>query len=109
VASSEDRDQAALTKGESRAIESVQRHLESGKSYIGPVLRVTFPAANTRLDIAHRLGVIPDGYELVFADAEIHATPGVLWTTTIAYLQANAANTHALVRFYVLREDVIDA
>jgi hypothetical protein len=93
----------------SRAIESVTRHLESGRSFLGPVLRVVFAAANTQRDIAHGLGVIPDGYEIIFADAEIHATPGKLWTPVLAYLQADAANARALIRFYMLREAPIDA
>lgn len=92
-----------------RAVEQVTRHLETGRAFLGAVLQVTFPAANSKRDIAHGLGVVPDGYEIVFADAEIHASPGQLWTPDVAYLQANAANSRALVRFYVLREVPIDA
>jgi hypothetical protein len=92
-----------------RAVETIARGLSTGRAFLGPVLRLTFVAANTQRDIQHRLGVTPSGYEVIFADAELHATPGKLWTPTLAYLQANAANAHALVRFYVLREDVIDA
>jgi len=74
--------------------------------YSRPLL-VTFPAANTRRDIAHTLTVVPSGYVVLWADAEIHATPGVLWTPDVAYLQANAANAHALLLFLVTREEAV--
>lgn len=99
----------ALEKSDARAVEAVARHLVTGRVALGAPLRVTFVAANTRRDIAHGLGMIPDGYEIVMADAEVHATPGAPWTTTIAYLQAAAANAHAIVRFYTLREVPVDA
>lgn len=98
-----------VSSSDARALESVTRHLVTGRAFLGVPLRVTFVAANTKRDIAHGLGVIPDGYEIILADAEIHATPDVLWTPTIAYLQAAVANAHAIVRFYTLREVPIDA
>lgn len=67
-------------------------------------LRVTFPVLNSRLDIAHTLGAVPDGYVLVWADAAVIATPGTLWTPTTAYLQAGSNNAHAIVIFFTLRE-----
>lgn len=72
-------------------------------------LRVTFPVATTRRDIAHTLGVVPDGYLLLWADAAITATPGTLWTPTTAYLSAGANNAHAIVIFFTLREVPTDA
>lgn len=91
------------------AIDAAARHLESGKTYVGRPLRITFAAANTPRDIAHGLGVVPDGYEVFWADAEVHAANPTSWSTTVAYLQANAAYAHAVVRFFVLREDPVDA
>lgn len=64
----------------------------------------TFPAANTRRDIAHGLGQVPHGYHVVRADGVVHAEPGVLWTKDLAYLRATAANVHATFIFYTLRE-----
>lgn len=98
-----------LTVQESRAIELVTRGMVTGIATLGRPLRVTFAAANTKRDIAHGLGVIPDGYRIVMADAEVHATPGALWTPTLAYLQAAADNTHAIIQFYTLREAPLDA
>lgn len=68
-------------------------------------LRVTFPAANTRRDVAHGLGAIPTGMLVIWNDAAIQAVMGVAWTPTLAYVQANAANAHATIMFFVSRED----
>lgn len=81
----------------------IQEAQGDGDHY-GLPLAVTFTAANTARDIVHGLGVVPDGYSLVFADAEIHAVPGKLWTDTLAYLQASTDNAHAIIRFRVLRQ-----
>lgn len=72
-------------------------------------LRVTFPVAATMRDVAHTLGVIPDGYLVLWADATITATPGKLWTPTTAYLQAGANNAHAILIFFITREVPTDA
>jgi len=72
---------------------------------VGPVLQVTFPAANTRRDIPHGLGVVPDGYLVVLQNGGvIIATDVHLWTTEAAWLQASAANTIARVVFFALQE-----
>lgn len=99
---------ARLTFEDRAAIDAATRHLESGRAFVGRPLRLTFVAANTPRDIEHGLGVIPDGYEIIFADGEVHASAN-LWSPTTAWLQANAANTHAIVRFFTLREDPLDA
>lgn len=69
-------------------------------------LRVMFPVANVRRDIAHGLGVIPSGYHVIWSDAPITAVAGLNWTPTIAYLQAPTANARAIIIFLVLRESV---
>lgn len=90
-------------------MDQVTAGLVTRRSLVGPVLRVVFAVANTPRDVLHQLGVIPDGYEILLADAEIHATPGALWTPTRAYLQANGNNARALLRFYTINEEPTDA
>lgn len=70
----------------------------------GPVVSVTFPAANTKRDVVHGLEQVPDGYHIVWADGVVHAEPGVLWTKNLAYLRATAVNVHAKIVFFTLRE-----
>jgi hypothetical protein len=65
---------------------------------------VRFPLADTPRDIAHGCGAIPVGVEVVYANATIIATPGARWTRDRAWLQANAANATARVRFLVTSE-----
>lgn len=76
-------------------------------SYWGAFSRpidVMFPAANTIRDIAHELGQVPGGYHVVRADGVVYAEPGKLWTKDLAYLRATAANVHATIVFFTLRE-----
>lgn len=75
---------------------------------VGRVLEVVFPAANTRRDIPHGLGVVPDGYFLVLASGGVvTATDVHLWTADVAWLMASAVNTRARVLFYTLQEGVM--
>lgn len=96
------------TTGSQRDTSGLLAQLPIWSRYSRP-LRVTFPAAGTKRDVAHTLGVIPDGWITVWADAVIGATPGVLWTPTTAYLQASPSNAHAILIFYTLREVPADA
>lgn len=70
-------------------------------------IRIRFPAASVSRDVRHGLGVVPDGYILVQADALIHAAPGVPWTPEVAYLQTDQADARATVIFYTLRQEVL--
>jgi hypothetical protein len=88
-------------------LERFRREVQGDGDFYGPALSVTFPVANTSRDVVHGLNVIPDGYSIVFADAQIHAVPGKLWTTTLAFLQADANNAHAIIRFKALRQSAI--
>ena len=72
-------------------------------------LRVTFVAANTRRDVAHQLGTIPDGMLVLWHDAVITCVAGVRWTDTVASLQADVANAHAVIIFFTLREEPTNA
>jgi len=75
----------------------------------GPPVEVTFELANTKADIVHGLGDVPDGYHVVWADGLVHAEPGVQWTKDLAYLRATAVYVHATVIFFTLREVRHDA
>lgn len=94
----------AVSHEDDALIQRVIGEVQGDGDFYGVPLSVTFPVAATTRDIAHRLGVVPDGYSLVFADAEIHAVPGKLWTDTLAYLQASTDNAHAIIRFRLLRQ-----
>jgi hypothetical protein len=65
---------------------------------------------NTSQDILHGLDAVPDGFLVVYADADVHATPGREWTREMAYLTAPwRGNAHAIVIFFTLREEPRDA
>ena len=66
---------------------------------------ITFPAANTRRDVAHGMTTIPEGFSVIWSDGPVYAAPGQQWTNQVAYLQTNAANVHAVVAFYRLRQE----
>lgn len=69
-----------------------------------PPIVVTFPAANTDCDVAHGMGVVPDGYHVVEADNAVYRRPGPWATTQVAYLRAPNSNAHATVIFFTFRE-----
>jgi hypothetical protein len=85
-------------------LDTVRTRLPYWTNY-GPVIDVTFPVANVKRDIAHRLGHKPSGYHLVFADGPVYAEPGAIWTRDLAYLRATNANTHARIVFLTLQGD----
>jgi hypothetical protein len=72
-------------------------------------LSIVFAVANTQRDVAHRLGVKPDGFLVVHADARIKAVAGKIWTRDLAFLEADADNARAIVIFYTLREATANA
>lgn len=67
-------------------------------------LTIDFPAADTDRDVAHTLGVRPDGYHVVEADHVVYRRPGPWATNQIAYLRSPNAGTRATVIFFTLRE-----
>ena len=71
---------------------------------VSRAVSVRFPAANTPRDIVHGLGVVPDGYLILRADANVIAVPGRIWTRDLAYLQAGTAGARATLLFVTLRE-----
>lgn len=75
------------------------------------VLRVTLPTAGGVVAIQHGLGVTPTGFLVIWADGPVYAASAVTspWTDVLAFLRAPNANTHALVVFYSLNEEVVDA
>jgi hypothetical protein len=72
--------------------------------YLARPVSVSFPAANTQVEVLHQLGEIPDGYDVVIADAAIRRVPGKQWTKQIAYLMSDQNNSSATLAFGVLRE-----
>lgn len=70
----------------------------------GPVVVVTFPAANSPRAVAHELGRVPDGYLVVEADGPVYRAPGRAFTRDLAYMQSSAAGTRASLRFYSNKE-----
>lgn len=90
-----------------QAIERVEREQRPWwASYAIPV-EVHFEAAAVPRAIAHQLGAVPDGYEVVMRTSGLVAVQLDKWTSTIAYLQAGAANTRAILIFYTLREGAL--
>lgn len=77
---------------------------------VGEYLDVLFPAANTARDIQHGLGVVPTGYQVILElGGKVRANSITSWSTELAFLQADAANTRAIVRFVKTRKDPINA
>lgn len=74
---------------------------------VGRPLEVAFPAANTRRDIAHGLGVRPDGYHVLLTTANLVADAPDKWTRDVAGLQAAGANARAVVVFFALLENEV--
>ena len=72
-------------------------------------LRLTLPTAGAVRDVAHGLSQTPDGFFVVWTDAPVYAVPGRAWNMTTAYLTSAAANVHAIVIFYTLKESPADA
>ncbi len=75
---------------------------------VGRPVSVTFVAANTRREVAHQLGEVPDGYLVIEADCTISREPGEQWTKDLAFVRGSAANTRATLVFFVLREAPIN-
>lgn len=74
--------------------------------YLGRAVLINFPLANTKTEVQHGLAEMPDGYLVVNADANVKRVPGQQWTKSLAYLQADMANSVAIICFGVLREVV---
>lgn len=92
-----------------RLVERVRKRVQPWWGRYSRPFRVTFPLANTVRPIAHQLTAVPMGYLLLYTDAEVHASPNQPWTREEAFLQASSANAHALVIFFTLLEDWVDA
>lgn len=72
--------------------------------HAAPCVEFTFAAANVSTPILHGLGEIPTGYQLLYADTAVIASPGVQWDKTFAYLTALAAPAHVRLVFGIARE-----
>lgn len=93
----------------SEALARTQAPLRPWWGAYGRVLEVTFPAATTRRDVAHGLGVVPDGVLVLAAiTGNVRAVDLHRWTADTAYLEADVANARARVLFVTAREGVVD-
>lgn len=71
------------------------------------VLDVTLAVAGQAIGIPHGLDRKPDGFLLVWSDGPVYAgAVSYAWDAKLAFLRPANADTHALVVFYVLSEDV---
>lgn len=97
----------ALTQAQ--AVNDEERPRLPGLRYahVGQPLEVAFPAANTRRDIAHGLGAVPDGYHVLLTTANLIADNPAGWTDLVAGLQADAANARAVVVFFTLIQNEV--
>lgn len=78
-------------------------------AHVGPWLDVLFVSTLPR-DVAHGLGVVPTGYQLILElGGAVRACNITDWTPDLAFLQADTANTRVRLRFVLTREDPIDA
>lgn len=74
--------------------------------YLGPPVTIRFPLANTSYEVRHLMNEVPDGFVVLDTDARIKRAPGLAYNKTLAYLQADMANSTAVLAFGVLREAV---
>lgn len=73
------------------------------------VFEVLFPAANTTRDVQHGMGVIPTGVIVIAAvGGNVRCSDLTTWTTELAFLQADVANTRARI-YFILTEVPTDA
>lgn len=98
----------ALSQATAEALGDTRQTPSLRYARIGRPLDVAFPAAATRRDIAHGLGVIPDGYHVLLTTANLTADAPDGWTRDIAALRADAANARAVVVFFSLLENEVD-
>lgn len=91
------------------AIDRAEQRVAPPWSAHGAMLTVTFPAANTRRDVAHGLGVIPSGFIVIWANGPIYASPGQLMDNQLAYLQSSVAGTTAKIMFVLMKGDTTNA
>lgn len=74
---------------------------------VGPVREVFFGTTDIR-DIAHELGVVPDGYHVLLSvGGSVLAADVHRWTDRVCWLQASDANTRIRVVFFKLQERVV--
>lgn len=99
-----------LDKPEAEGLKRARAERPEGFALVGPWLELPFPASGTPRDIQHGLGAVPNGYEVIFQiGGSVRASSVTSWTTELAFLQADAANTRAIVRFVRTGKDPINA
>lgn len=98
-----------LEQGESEALKRQEDILRPfWRKYARPV-RVHFASATQPRQVAHGLGVAPDGFLIVQATlGQIVSVTPEKWTADKALLKADVVDTRAVLIFFTLREDPID-
>lgn len=66
----------------------------------GPLLRIDFPTAGAVRQVAHGLEVRPDGFLVARATGAVYQVQWTDWTADVALLQAPAAHTLVVGRFF---------
>lgn len=90
-----------------RAADTLEQRLMTPIEKWGPPLEVLLPVAGTAGAVEHGLGEIPDGLlVLLVLGGNVRAHNYTRWTTTTAWLVADANNTRARVCFITTRKDV---
>lgn len=77
------------------------RERAAGEKQYGPLLRIDFPAADAPRVVAHGLPVMPDGFEAARRTGAVYEVDWSNWDAQTAILQAPAAHTLAVGRFFV--------
>ncbi|HYE85055.1 MAG TPA: hypothetical protein VEA16_01780 [Vicinamibacterales bacterium] len=101
-----------ITTADARALEAVEQKqpFEFPFAARSKVFEVFFPTSADVRDVAHGMGETPDGVlVLTQIGGYVLSATQHLWTRDVALLQASANNTRALVMFFTLRENVVDA
>lgn len=75
----------------------------------GTVVEVAFEAAATRRDVAHGLGAVPDGYEVLWATHVVTAPAWAKRDERIVPLHCATANGRCAVVFYTWQKVRRDA
>lgn len=98
-----------LPSEHSEALQRLRGETASPILAYGPVLEIAFPAASTRRDVQHGMGVVPTGF-LSFCPqgGNVQCFDVASWTTELAFLIAITANTRVRGCF-ILTEVPIDA
>ena len=72
--------------------------------HVGSAVAVTFPQAGATVQVAHGLGVVPEGRHVILQTGAVYDVAIEKWTADLAFLVAPVAGTYARVIFFRLRD-----